>query len=141
MKCLCGFNHSPNNTVVLKKHIEDCMVSGPLKTLTPTVIWLDGEFQVVETPSETDQIIDVDWVRPAVSAKAIEDLASAQAVKLETAVEAAETPEEVVEVVEAIIAEEETVEEAPVVEEAPKPAPKKRAPRKKATTEKPTTDQ
>jgi len=130
MKCLCGYSHSPNNTVVLKKHIEDCMVSGPLSTMLPdpTVIWKDGEFQVVAVPSETDQIIDVGWVRPQVSVAAIEKMLAKDAAKLEAVAEAAETPEELAEAVEEIIAQEDAIEEEP------KPEPKKRAPRKKATT-------
>lgn len=134
MKCLCGYSHSPNNTVVLKKHIEDCMVAGPLQTLEPVVIWRDGEFQVVVEASETDQIIDVDWKRPRVSVVAIEKLAALEAVRLEAVVETASSPEEAAAAVEEIVAEEIAAEEE-VVEEKPKPAPKKRTPRKKPTTD------
>jgi hypothetical protein len=140
MKCLCGYSHSPNNTFVLKKHIEDCMVSGLLSTMVhdPAVIWKDGEFQVVAVSSETDQIIDVGWVRPLVSVAAVENMLAKEALKLEKVAEAAETPEELDKAVQEIIVQEDAVQEDAVqedaVQEEPKPEPKKRAPRKKATT-------
>lgn len=111
------------------------MVSGPLATMIPdpVVIWKDGEFVVVPVAGEDDTVIDVDFKRPPASVARIEKIIAARAVKLETLAEQAETPEQVAEVVEEIVAEELAIEE-PVVEEEPKPAPKKRATRKKTSS-------
>lgn len=143
MKCLCGFSQMPNNTVILGKHMQDCMVSGPLKGLIPdpVVVWRNGEFVVVKNAEEGENIVDVPVVRPRPHVEMVEKKVQAQSAMLEAVEAAVETPEQFEEILDAVAAGaevpfvEEVVaqEEEAVEEEKPKPAPKKRAPKKKTS--------
>lgn len=115
MKCLCGFNHQPDNTVLLKSHVDRCMIDGALQDFDPSIVWRDGEFTVVREPKKGEQIYDIGVVRH-------------------------ETPEApllleeyptVVEIDGEKVLVHPEVEEPVVEEPKPKAAPKKRAPAKK----------
>lgn len=130
MKCICGYAHSPNNTAILKAHIEECLLTGPLSALPadPVVIWKNAEFHVVTEASEDDAVFDVGFVRPEASKRKLEALLKAQSLKLESAAEAVDTPEEVAAVVSEVIAEEDADGEVEAQEE-----PKPKRTRKKAS--------
>lgn len=143
MKCLCGYSQMPNNIAILQHHMQDCMVSGPLKGLTPdpVVIWRDGEFHVVKEASETEQVIETSIVRPRPHVEAVEKKVAIEATKLADLEAVTETPEEFEQILEEVaetgeIPEHPHIEaEAEVVEEAPKPKPKKRTTAKKKAAE------
>lgn len=147
MKCLCGYSQMPNNVATLQNHMQDCMVSGPLKGLIPdpVVIWRDGEFHVVKEASETEQVIETEIVRPRPHVEAVEKKVEIEATKLAELEAVTETPEEFEQILKEVAEtgeipehphiEAEAEAEAEVVEEAPKPKPKKRAPAKKKAAE------
>jgi hypothetical protein len=98
MKCICGYSHLPNNTLVLKSHIEDCLSDGPLSRVDkdPIVVWRNGEFQVVFEVGEDDAVFDVGYVKPESYKTKLEEIISAHAEKLETSQKKVEESEEVV---------------------------------------------
>jgi hypothetical protein len=131
MKCVCGFKQKPDNVIVLKKHIEDCMLTGPLKEVypDPVVVWRNHEFTVTTQVEEDEAIMDIGFVRPEVSRVNIENKIAVQETIVQNAVQTLDTPEEIIEAIQDVVLQGETAE---VVEE--KPAPKKRAPSKKKTS-------
>lgn len=128
MKCVCGFKQKPDNVIVLKKHIEDCMLTGPLKDVypDPVVVWRNSEFSVALAADEGEAVMDIGFVRPEASRLAMEKKIIAETAIIQEVVQSLETPEEIIEAIDSlgIIPNDE-----PAVEE--KPAPKKAAPRKK----------
>jgi hypothetical protein len=128
MKCVCGFKQKPDNVIVLKKHIEDCMLTGPLKDVypDPVVVWRNHEFTVTTQVEEDEAIMDIGFVRPEISRVNIENKIAVQETIVQNAVQNLETPEEIIEAIQDVVLQGETAE---AVEE--KPAPKKRAPAKK----------
>jgi hypothetical protein len=131
MKCVCGFKQKPDNVIVLKRHIEDCMLTGPLKDVypDPAVVWRNHEFTVTTQVEEDEAIMDIGFVRPEVSRVNIENNIAVQETIVQNAVQTLDTPEEIIEAIQDVVLQGETAE---VVEE--KPAPKKRAPSKKKTS-------
>ena len=131
MKCVCGFKQKPDNVIVLKRHIEDCMLTGPLKDVypDPVGVWRNHEFTVTTQVEEDEAIMDIGFGRPEISRVNIENKIAVQETIVQNAVQNLETPEEIIEAIQDIVLQGETAE---AVEE--KPAPKKRAPSKKKTS-------
>lgn len=129
MKCICGFKQRPDNVLVLKKHIEDCMLTGPLKNAypDPVVVWRNSEFTVALKAEEDEAVMDIGFVRPEVSRVNLENKIAADQTIVQEAVQNLETPEEIIEAIQDAPMLD---DEEPVVEE--KPAPKKRATKKKS---------
>jgi hypothetical protein len=64
MKCLCGYQQSPNNAKVLAAHVQDCMHDGVCKDIEmPEVVWRDGEFTVVAKANDGERTYDLGLVR------------------------------------------------------------------------------
>jgi len=59
MKCLpeCGYQESPDNLLTLTRHVQSCAVAQPASA--KSVVWANGEFNVVSEVSEDDTVIDV----------------------------------------------------------------------------------
>jgi hypothetical protein len=59
MKCLteCGYQESPDNLLTLTRHVQSCPVAQPASA--KSVVWSNGEFNVVSEVSEEDTVIDV----------------------------------------------------------------------------------
>lgn len=78
MKCLpeCNYSELPNNTHMLRRHMEVCSIDGALKDVeSPDVVWRDGEFVVVRQAEEGEQTYnsDVQFVKPILpEVKAVE---------------------------------------------------------------------
>jgi len=140
MKCLCGFQQKPDNVRILKSHLEDCLTTGALKDMFPLpyVVWRQ-EFKVVEELQSEEAAIDlgVEIKRAPAGVQRIEKkLAAAEAGKI-AIVQNMEgsSPEEIVAAIEDPVSFAGEVDEAAeVVEETPKPAPKKKAPAKKKSS-------
>jgi hypothetical protein len=74
MKCLpeCGFQHTPDNSVILRHHMNACAVDGPLRDVeSPDIVWADGEFAVVRQAEEGQQTYNnvVQFVKPVLEAE------------------------------------------------------------------------
>ena len=122
MKCLCGFNQRPDSVVVLKKHIEDCMLTGILADMTPdpVVVWRNRELTVTKSPDEDEATMDFGIVRPDASRLKLEKkVADAQAA-VHAVIDPLASVEEILEATKDIVLP---------GEEAPK---KKTTPKKKA---------
>lgn len=106
MKCLCGYNQSPNNTKVLATHMQDCMVSGKLKGLVPdpVVVWRDGELMVVKEAEEGETVIDMMVVRPRPHVLEAEKRVYVESAPLRAVAMAVETPEELESVLDEVAA-------------------------------------
>lgn len=130
MKCLCGFKQKPDNIVILKHHLEDCLTTGALKEMHPEphVVWRSNEFTVVAEldEGEAPMEIGIEIKRGDAARKRLEDKILKRESTVQAAVQNFDTPEEIVAVLEGA----EVVEEEIVTEEK-KPAPKKKAAPKK----------
>jgi hypothetical protein len=127
MKCLCGFKQKPDNVVILKHHLEDCLTTGTLKDMFPEphVVWRGAEFTVVKELDEGEAALELGIKRPEAARVRIENKIAAKQSTIQAAVQNLETPEEIIEAIENVP---DVVEEAPVK----KPAPAKpKAPVKK----------
>lgn len=136
MKCLCGFEQKPDNIIILKHHLEDCLTTGALKDMYPEphVVWRNG-FSVVSELAEGEAALElgIEIKRPEAARLRIENEIAKRQSSVQAAVQNLETPEEIIEVMENVP----DIIESVVEEEAPAPkkkAPAKpRAPRKKKT--------
>ena len=106
MKCLCGYNQTPNNTKVLASHMQDCMVSGKLKGLTPdpVVVWRDAELVVVKAAEEGETVVDMQIVRPRPHVIEAERRIYVETAPLRAVAETVETPEEMEEILDEVAA-------------------------------------
>lgn len=132
MRCLCGFQQKPDNLVILKHHLEDCLTTGALKDMYPEphVAWRNREFAVVAELSEGEEPMELglEIKRSDAARLRVEKQLADKQSTVQAAVQNLETPEEIMEAIENVVELEE-----PAVEE--KPAPKKKAaPRKKKTS-------
>lgn len=61
MKCLpeCGYQESPDNLLTLTRHVQSCSVAHPASE--KSVIWADGQFNVVSEVTEDDTVIPVEF--------------------------------------------------------------------------------
>lgn len=73
MKCLpeCGYQESPDNLLTLTRHVQSCSVAHPASE--KSVVWADGQFNVVSEVTEEDTVIPVTFVdfEPAPEAKVL----------------------------------------------------------------------
>lgn len=130
MKCLCGFKQRPDNIVIFKHHVEDCLTTGSLKDLYPEpfVVWRNNEFTVAKELGEGEVAMEigVEIKRTEGARVRLEKKISDREATLQAVVQNLENPEEIIEVLDNLKSEEE-----PVVEEKKKPAAKKPAASKK----------
>ncbi len=94
MKCICGFEQTPNNARVMANHVQSCMIDGPCKDLLPlpTIVWRDGGFEVVREATEGEQTYDIGLIR--YNAPVEEEAEAEPEVVVEEVVEPTPTSEE-----------------------------------------------
>lgn len=132
MKCLCGFTQKPDNIVILKHHLEDCLTTGALKDMYPEphVVWR-SEFTVVAELAEDETALElgIEIKRPEAARLRLEQKIINEQATVQAAVQNLETPEEIMEAIENVP---DVIEE--VVEEKKPAAKKPAAPRKKKSS-------